>query len=63
VTGEADDRLPAHRPIADAFWQTARWPVAACVRLGVHPDAVSYASIVVSAAAAADHPSLRLWPR
>ncbi len=42
----------ARRPIADAFRLTANVPVRICVRLGIHPDAVSYSSLVASAAAA-----------
>jgi phosphatidylglycerophosphate synthase len=42
----------SRRPIADGFRSTARFATALCVRLGVHPDAISYASIVASAAAA-----------
>lgn len=42
----------SRRPIADAFRRTARGAVAWCVRRGVHPDAISYASIVASALAA-----------
>lgn len=40
------------RPIADAFRRTARAPVAWCVRFNIHPNTVSYSSIVASAAAA-----------
>jgi phosphatidylglycerophosphate synthase len=42
----------ARRPIADVFRLTADVPVRICVRLGIHPDAVSYSSLVASAAAA-----------
>ena len=42
----------SRRPIADGFRTTARFATALCVRLGVHPDAISYASIVASAVAA-----------
>lgn len=38
----------SRRPIADLFRATAAWPVQACVRLGVHPDAVSYSSVAVA---------------
>lgn len=67
----------SRRPIADLFRATAHGTVRACVRLGVHPDTVSYLSIVAAAAAAvcfwqsAQHPwllilgpgfcYLRLW--
>jgi phosphatidylglycerophosphate synthase len=40
------------RPIAQAFRRTAHAPVQWCVRLGIHPNWVSYSSIVASAAAA-----------
>ncbi|HYJ04366.1 MAG TPA: CDP-alcohol phosphatidyltransferase family protein [Chthoniobacterales bacterium] len=42
----------SRRPIADGFRSTARLATALCVRLGVHPDSISYASIVAAAAAA-----------
>lgn len=42
----------SRRPIADAFRATAHGTVRACVRLGVHPDTVSYLSIVAAAGAA-----------
>jgi phosphatidylglycerophosphate synthase len=51
--------LPDHyqptsrRPIAEAFRRTARWTVRFCVRYRIHPDAISYASLVASAFAAA----------
>jgi phosphatidylglycerophosphate synthase len=45
-------RPASRRPIADMFRRTAHAAVRLCVRLGVHPDAVSYTSIVASAAAA-----------
>jgi phosphatidylglycerophosphate synthase len=44
------------RPIAQAFRRTAQAPVQWCVRLGIHPNWVSYSSIVASAAA-----SLCFW--
>ena len=44
-------RPTARRPIADLFRATARVPVAVCVKLGIHPDAVSLASLVVAAGA------------
>jgi phosphatidylglycerophosphate synthase len=40
------------RPIADAFRKTAHWPVSLCVKMGVHPDVISYLSIVASTLAA-----------
>jgi phosphatidylglycerophosphate synthase len=42
----------SRRPIAGAFRATANSAVQACVRRGIHADAVSYSSIVASAAAA-----------
>ena len=42
----------SRRPIADGFRATARFATALCVRLGVHPDSISYASIVAAALAA-----------
>jgi phosphatidylglycerophosphate synthase len=42
----------SRRPIATLFRATAHWAVQLCVRLGIHPDAVSYSSLVASAAAA-----------
>jgi phosphatidylglycerophosphate synthase len=42
----------ARRPIANLFRLTAHWATALCVRAGIHPDAISYSSIVVSVIAA-----------
>jgi len=42
----------SRRPIADGFRSTARFATALCVQLNVHPDAISYASIIASAVAA-----------
>ncbi len=39
------------RPIADLFRRTAHAPVRWCVRLGIHPNWISYSSIVASAGA------------
>jgi phosphatidylglycerophosphate synthase len=39
------------RPIAQAFRRTAYTPVRWCVRWGIHPNVVSYSSILASAAA------------
>ncbi len=48
-----DDYQPtSRRPIANAFRMTANGAVRFCVRLGIHPDAVSYGSLVASAIAA-----------
>jgi phosphatidylglycerophosphate synthase len=46
-----DYKPTSRRPIADIFRHTADGAVRCCVRLGIHPDAVSYSSIVASAAA------------
>ena len=42
----------SRRPIASIFRRTADLAVAVCVRLGIHPDFVSYSSIAASALAA-----------
>jgi phosphatidylglycerophosphate synthase len=42
----------SRRPIADGFRSTARLATSLCVKLGIHPDSISYASIVAAAAAA-----------
>jgi phosphatidylglycerophosphate synthase len=52
----------SRRPIADAFRATAAWPVQWCVRHGVHPDVVSYLSMVASLAAACCFWRARSWP-
>jgi phosphatidylglycerophosphate synthase len=41
----------SRRPIAELFRRTARAPVYWCVRLGIHPNWVSYGSIVAAAGA------------
>jgi hypothetical protein len=41
----------ARWPITEAFRRTAHSTVRLCVRLGIHPDLVSYTSIVVAAGA------------
>jgi phosphatidylglycerophosphate synthase len=41
----------SRRPIAAAFRATASGAVRLCVRLGIHPDVISYLSIVASLAA------------
>ena len=56
----------SRRPIADVFRRSAHGVTALCVRWDVHPDTVSYLSIVASAAAAlcfwqaGRHPALLL---
>jgi phosphatidylglycerophosphate synthase len=42
----------SRRPIADAFRRSADGAVRLCVRWGIHPDVVSYASIAAAAGAA-----------
>lgn len=42
----------SRRPIADGFRSTARLATSLCMKLGIHPDSISYASIVAAAAAA-----------
>jgi phosphatidylglycerophosphate synthase len=41
----------SRRPIADGFRSTAHFATARCLKLGIHPDAISYASIVAATAA------------
>jgi phosphatidylglycerophosphate synthase len=41
----------SRRPIGEGFRATARFATACCVRLNIHPDAVSYASVVAAAIA------------
>ncbi len=42
----------SRRPIADIFRQSAAGAVRLCVRWGIHPNTVSYASVVAATAAA-----------
>ena len=51
--GRMPERLPAERapPDSPAFRRSASFPVQWCVRLGIHPNLVSYSSIVASLAA------------
>jgi len=42
----------SRRPIGDVFRKTAHGAVRICVKLGIHPDVISYLSIVASALAA-----------
>lgn len=48
----SEHRPTSRRPIADVFRRTAQSAVRLCVRWVIHPDMISYLSIVVSAAAA-----------
>ncbi len=47
----ADYQPTSRRPIADRFRNTARHAVRFCVARGIHPDTVSYLSIVAAAGA------------
>ena len=47
-----DYQPTSRRPIAALFRLTANGAVQCCLRLGIHPDAVSYGSVVASALAA-----------
>ena len=42
----------SRRPIGEGFRATARFATSFCVRLGIHPDAISYASVIAAAIAA-----------
>ena len=42
----------SRRPIGEGFRATAGFATACCVRLKIHPDAISYASVVAAAVAA-----------
>jgi phosphatidylglycerophosphate synthase len=42
----------SRRPIGESFRATARFATELCVRLNIHPDTVSYASVVAAAGAA-----------
>jgi CDP-diacylglycerol--glycerol-3-phosphate 3-phosphatidyltransferase len=42
----------SRRPIADGFRKTAHGAVNLCMRMGIHPDVISYLSVVVSVFAA-----------
>ena len=48
----ADYQPTSRRPIATAFRATASGVVRVCVRAGIHPDVISYLSVVASAIAA-----------
>ena len=55
-SGDSPSAPTSRRPIAAIFRATAKGAVRSCLRLGVHPDAVSYGSILASLLAA-----LCLW--
>jgi len=42
----------SRRPIGEGFRATARFATTLCVRFNIHPDAISYASVVAAAIAA-----------
>lgn len=48
---EPDYQPTSRRPIADMFRRTAHSSVRACIRFDIHPDTISYLSIVASALA------------
>jgi phosphatidylglycerophosphate synthase len=48
----SDYQPTSRRPIADAFRKTAQGVVKLCVRWNIHPDVISYLSIVASSGAA-----------
>jgi phosphatidylglycerophosphate synthase len=62
MTTTTDYKPKSRRPIADAFRRTAGGAVALCVRLNIHPDAVSYGSIVASGFAAVCFWQSARWP-
>jgi phosphatidylglycerophosphate synthase len=51
-SGTAKYRPTSRRPIGDVFRLTAHGAVKLCIRCNIHPDAVSYFSIVFATAAA-----------
>src|SRR4051794_8355975 len=53
----------SRRPISDGFRSTARFATTLCVRLEIHPDAISYASVVAAALAAVCFWRSRFDPR
>src|SRR5580700_2483252 len=48
----AEYQPASRRPIAQTFRRTAEAATQLCVRLGIHPDAISYLSILAALAAA-----------
>ncbi|MEY2551028.1 MAG: hypothetical protein QOG12_1172 [Verrucomicrobiota bacterium] len=53
----------SRRPISDGFRSTARFATRLCVRLEIHPDVISYASVVAAAIAAVCFWRSRFDPR
>jgi|ERR1041385_2406434 phosphatidylglycerophosphate synthase len=49
AAGKTNYAPGSRRPIADAFRKTANGAVRACVAAGIHPDLISYLSIVAAA--------------
>lgn len=49
----AEYQPTSRRPIADAFRRPSAFAVNYCVRIGIHPDAISYASVAAAALCAA----------
>ena len=47
----AEYRPTSRRPIGDLFRKTAHGAVKVCVQFGIHPDVISYLSMVMAAAA------------
>jgi phosphatidylglycerophosphate synthase len=52
MASTAPYRPTSRRPIGEPFRATARGAVRACVRFGIHPDVISYLSIVAAGLAA-----------
>jgi phosphatidylglycerophosphate synthase len=52
VQTQAAYQPTSRRPIADTFRRTAHGAVSLCIRANIHPDVVSYCSIVAAAGAA-----------
>jgi phosphatidylglycerophosphate synthase len=52
----------SRRPIGEIFRRTARTAVEVCVRAGIHPDTISYLSVVAAAGAAACFVFAGRWP-
>ena len=50
--GTSEYQPTSRRPNADSFRATARGAVRCCVRQGIHPDVISYFSVVAAALAA-----------
>lgn len=52
-SGQTAYHLTSRRPIADGFRRTAHWAVGLCLCWNIHPDVISYLSMVAAAVAAA----------